>query len=98
MLDERDGDFHQLIDDFADQTLYATRLVGQTHYLVASASEETAASSVELARLVTRFRTGAETARPAPEAAREGRHQPARNPVRRAQAQIAAAAQQWEEF
>ena len=34
----------------------------------------------------------------APEAAREGRHQPARNPVRRAQAQIAAAAQQWEEF
>ena len=40
-LDERDGDFHQLIDDFADQTLYATRLVGQTHYLVAMASEET---------------------------------------------------------
>lgn len=40
-LDERDGDFNQLIDDFADQTLYATRLVGQTHYLVASASEET---------------------------------------------------------
>jgi hypothetical protein len=40
-LDERDGDFNQLIDDFADQTLYATRLVGQTHYLVASASDET---------------------------------------------------------
>ena len=40
-LDERDGDFHQLIDDFADQTLYATRLVGQTHYLVASASDDT---------------------------------------------------------
>lgn len=40
-LDERDGDFNQLLDDFADQTLYATRLVGQTHYLVASASEET---------------------------------------------------------
>lgn len=40
-LDERDGDFNQLIDDFADQTLYATRLVGQTHYLVAMASEET---------------------------------------------------------
>lgn len=39
-LDERDGDFHQLIDDFADQTLYATRLVGQTHYLVASVGEE----------------------------------------------------------
>jgi len=40
-LDERDGDFNQLIDDFADQTLYATRLVGQTHYLVASASDDT---------------------------------------------------------
>lgn len=38
-LDERDGDIHQLIDDFADRTLYATRLVGQTHYLVASAGE-----------------------------------------------------------
>jgi len=38
-LDERDGDIHRLIDDFADQTLYATRLVGQTHYLVASAGE-----------------------------------------------------------
>jgi hypothetical protein len=40
-LDERDGDFGQLIDDFADQTLYATRLVGQTHYLVATASDDT---------------------------------------------------------
>jgi len=40
-LDERDGDIGQLIDDFAGQTLYATRLVGQTHYLVASAGEET---------------------------------------------------------
>ncbi len=39
-LDERDGDFHRLIDDFADQTLFATRLVGQTHYLVASAGDE----------------------------------------------------------
>jgi hypothetical protein len=40
-LDERDGDFSRLIDDFEGQTLYATRLVGQTHYLVASAGEET---------------------------------------------------------
>lgn len=34
-LDARDGDIGQLIDDHADDTLYATRLVGQTHYLVA---------------------------------------------------------------
>lgn len=40
-LDQRDGDFGRLIDDFADQTLFATRLVGQTHYLVASAGEGT---------------------------------------------------------
>lgn len=40
-LDERDGDFGRLIDDFAEQTLYATRLVGQTHYLVASSGDET---------------------------------------------------------
>ncbi|MEY2632178.1 MAG: hypothetical protein RIR00_832, partial [Pseudomonadota bacterium] len=33
-LDARDGDIAQLIDDYAGQTLYATRLVGQTHYLV----------------------------------------------------------------
>lgn len=39
-LDERDGDFGQLIDDFAGQTLYATRLVGQTHYLVGSAGDD----------------------------------------------------------
>ena len=65
---------------------------------VTAAAASLKGEGVELARLVTRFRTGAETARPAPEAAREGRHQPARNPVRRAQAQIAAAAQQWEEF
>jgi len=38
-LDERDGDFARLIDDFADQPLYATRLVGQTHYLVTSVSD-----------------------------------------------------------
>jgi hypothetical protein len=40
-LDERDGDFGKLIDDFAGQTLYATRLVGQTHYLVGSAGDGT---------------------------------------------------------
>ena len=39
-LDERDGDMQLLIDDYADQTLYATRLVGQTHYLVASAGDD----------------------------------------------------------
>lgn len=38
-LDERDGDIAKLIDDFAGKTLYATRLVGQTHYLVAPAGE-----------------------------------------------------------
>lgn len=38
-IDERDGDIARLIDDFAGQQLYATRLVGQTHYLVASAGE-----------------------------------------------------------
>ena len=38
-LDERDGDIAQLIDDFAGQPLYATRLVGQTHYLVTSVSD-----------------------------------------------------------
>jgi len=38
-LDGRDGDFARLIDDFAGQVLYATRLVGQTHYLVASAGD-----------------------------------------------------------
>ncbi|MBL0166529.1 MAG: hypothetical protein IPP85_04955 [Propionivibrio sp.] len=40
-LDQRDGDFGQFSDDFADQKLFATRLVGQTHYLVASADEST---------------------------------------------------------
>jgi len=39
-LDARDGDMGQLIDDFADQQLYATRLVGQTHYLVASEGDK----------------------------------------------------------
>ena len=38
-LDERDGDLHQLFDDYADQPLYATRLVGQTHYLTSPAGE-----------------------------------------------------------
>lgn len=40
-LDERDGDFAQLVEDFSDQNLFATRLVGQTHYLVASAGDGT---------------------------------------------------------
>jgi hypothetical protein len=40
-LDERDGDFAQLVEDFSDQKLFATRLVGQTHYLVASAGDGT---------------------------------------------------------
>ncbi|MCE1183181.1 MAG: hypothetical protein LWW81_12920 [Rhodocyclales bacterium] len=39
-LDERDGDIHQFIDDHADEVLYATRLVGQTHYLTSPAGEE----------------------------------------------------------
>ncbi len=34
------GDLHQLIDNSAGRTLYATRLVGQTHYLVASAGDD----------------------------------------------------------
>ncbi len=38
-LDERDGDLAHLVEDFADQALYATRLVGQTHYLVAPAGD-----------------------------------------------------------
>ena len=38
-LDERDGDIGRLIDDYAGETLYATRLVGQTHYLVAAAGD-----------------------------------------------------------
>lgn len=35
----RDGDLGRLADDFAGQTLYATRLVGQTHYLVGIAGD-----------------------------------------------------------
>lgn len=38
-LAERDGDFGRLADDFADLALYATRMVGRTHYLVASAGD-----------------------------------------------------------
>ena len=40
-LDAHDGDFAALGDDFAAQKLYTTRLVGQTHYLVASAGNGT---------------------------------------------------------
>lgn len=39
-LDERDGDISALLDDYANRTLYATRLVGQTHYLVAPAGSD----------------------------------------------------------
>ncbi len=35
----RDGDITHLSEDFAGETLYATRLVGQTHYLLASAGD-----------------------------------------------------------
>ena len=38
-LHDRDGDFAHLAEDFADQTLYATRLDGRTHYLVAAAGD-----------------------------------------------------------
>ena len=38
-LDERDGDLAHLAEDFAGKKLFATRLVGQTHYLVASAGD-----------------------------------------------------------
>lgn len=38
-LDARDQDFAVLTEDFAGQTLYATRFVGQTHYLVAIAGD-----------------------------------------------------------
>ena len=38
-LDERDGDFAHLAEDFAGQTLYATRLEGRTHYLVAAVGD-----------------------------------------------------------
>ncbi len=38
-LDQRDGDIGQLIDDYADRKLYATQLVGQTHYLIAPEGE-----------------------------------------------------------
>lgn len=39
-LDARDGDLHQLADDYADRILYATRLVGQTHYLIAAEGDK----------------------------------------------------------
>lgn len=39
-LDARDGDLHRLADDYAERKLFATRLVGQTHYLVASEGDK----------------------------------------------------------
>lgn len=41
-LDDCDGDFSELAEQYAQQTLYATRLVGQTHYFVAPAGDGTA--------------------------------------------------------
>lgn len=38
-LDACDGDIQQLIEENEGQTLYATRLVGQTHYLTATVSD-----------------------------------------------------------
>lgn len=38
-LELRDGDIAHLSEDFAGESFYATRLVGQTHYLVASSGE-----------------------------------------------------------
>ncbi|MDD5298103.1 MAG: hypothetical protein PHU46_14430 [Rhodocyclaceae bacterium] len=38
-LDERDGDFAELAEDFAGQSLFATRLVGRTHYLISPAGD-----------------------------------------------------------
>ena len=39
-LDQRDGDLPALIDEHAGAHLHATRLVGQTHYLVASVGND----------------------------------------------------------
>lgn len=41
-LEARDGDLGQLLDDLEATPLYATRLVGSTHYLVAPAGENPA--------------------------------------------------------
>jgi len=38
-IDRVGGDFGRLFDDHAAQSLYATRLVGKTHYLVAAAGD-----------------------------------------------------------
>lgn len=38
-LDACDGDMQQLIDEHEGQTLYATRFVGQTHYLTATVGD-----------------------------------------------------------
>lgn len=38
-LDRHGGDFAALADEYANQALYATRFVGQTHYLVAPAGD-----------------------------------------------------------
>jgi methyl-accepting chemotaxis protein len=75
-----------------------------TQQNAAMVEEATAAAAnlkseaAELARLVTRFRTGAQGQASRPEPAQPGRHAPAANPVARAQARVAAAAQEWQEF
>ncbi|KRB40370.1 MAG: methyl-accepting chemotaxis protein [Pseudomonadota bacterium] len=77
-----------------------------TQQNAAMVEEVTAAASSlkneggELARMVTRFKTGAagQAAARRPEPAQSGRHLPARNPVRQAQAQLSAAAEKWEDL
>jgi methyl-accepting chemotaxis protein len=75
-----------------------------TQQNAAMVEEATAAAAnlkneaAELARLVARFRTGAPAQPGRPEPAQPGRHAPAFNPVARAQARVAAAAQEWQEF
>ncbi|WP_374655711.1 methyl-accepting chemotaxis protein [Phenylobacterium sp.] len=69
---------------------------------VTAAAASLKGEGVELEKLVSRFNTGAAVAAPRargrPEIAQAGRHGPARSPARAAQAQLAAAADEWEEF
>ncbi len=69
---------------------------------VTAAATSLKGEGVELERQVARFNTGASTAaaptRARPQVAQAGRHAPARSPARAAQAKLAAAADEWEEF
>ena len=69
---------------------------------VTAAATSLKGEGVELERLVARFNTGASAAaaptRARPQVAQAGRHAPARSPARAAQAKLAAAADEWEEF